>query len=121
MGRRPTKFLVDEAMSQRWAGSAADKAVPILQDEIHALREELDRARREFRDITEPVAGDAGFALIRHKDHPDDAAEELLREFGRRGDVIARVKALGSGPGYCMGDDTLIKLGDVRAALKGGA
>lgn len=33
--------------------------------------------------------------------------------------ALARVAALGTGSGYIMGDDTLVRLGAVRAALRG--
>jgi len=48
-----------------------------------------------------------------------EALPELLDELERLRATVGRVRVLGSGPGFCMGDTTLIALGDVRAALKG--
>jgi len=43
---RPTKERVDEAMRHRWAGVAADEAVPVLQAEVRWLRGEVESHAR---------------------------------------------------------------------------
>lgn len=51
-----------------------------------------------------------------------DVQQDCIEQRKRRAaleDALVRVGALGSGPGYVMGDHTSITLGEVRAALRG--
>lgn len=45
--------------------------------------------------------------------------DQLIEERDRLLAAYQRVDAIGSGPGFRMGNDSLVKLGEVRAALRG--
>lgn len=95
MTDRPTRKQVDDALALIDKGDLLDRSpmAIVLAAEVRALRAERDRLQ---------VTADEGVEIV----------SELRA-------TIARVESLGSGPGYRMGDDTLVKLGEVRAALRG--
>lgn len=75
------------------------------------LREELDTANRDILRHRSDLERECRF-------YREGIGALKQAQIDRLGDTLRRVEELGSGPGFCMGDDTLIRLGDVRAALR---
>lgn len=104
---RPTKEDFERALSfvddTEYVGDPGHDYYGILAAEVRALREEMGNPplQRVADEITKAVV--------------DNMREEIA---GLRA-AIARVEALGSGPGFRIEDTALISLGDVRAALRG--
>lgn len=68
----------------------------------------------------EPVDILETIAHLREENTALRAALQFVRaEYELQQAAVARIAALGSGPGYIMGDDTLVTLAAVRAALRG--